>query len=70
VAPRLSWSAVTGNASTRRADTLLWLASEPAERLNSGGYYVKRQLRVPGGPAGDAELAARLWAASAKAVGV
>jgi hypothetical protein len=52
------------------ASSGIGLASEPAERLNSGGYYVKRQLRVPGGPAGDAELAARLWAASAKAVGV
>jgi daunorubicin C-13 ketoreductase len=51
------------------ADTMLWLATADPSEITQGGYYVKRQLRQPTGPAADPHLAARLWEASAKAVG-
>jgi NAD(P)-dependent dehydrogenase (short-subunit alcohol dehydrogenase family) len=49
---------------------LVWLATAPADQLTQGGYYVGRSPRRPGGPAADARAAARLWAASARAVGI
>jgi NAD(P)-dependent dehydrogenase (short-subunit alcohol dehydrogenase family) len=52
------------------ADTLVWLATTPAEQVTRGGYYVKRKLATPNAPAADPQRAARLWEASAKAVGV
>jgi NAD(P)-dependent dehydrogenase (short-subunit alcohol dehydrogenase family) len=52
------------------ADTLVWLATAPADEITPGGYYYKRALRTPAPPARDPALAARLWEASAKAVGV
>jgi NAD(P)-dependent dehydrogenase (short-subunit alcohol dehydrogenase family) len=52
------------------ADTMLWLATAPAGELTQGGYYIKRQLRQPVPAAADPDLAARLWDASAKAVGL
>lgn len=52
------------------ADTLLWLAGTPREELTDGGYYVKRRLREPVPAAADAGRAARLWEASATAVGL
>jgi daunorubicin C-13 ketoreductase len=51
------------------ADTLVWLATAPAEEIVQGGYYVKRQLRRPGSSAADPGLAARLWEAGARALG-
>jgi daunorubicin C-13 ketoreductase len=52
------------------ADTLLWLATAPAEEITSGGYYYRRAPRVASGHATDPALAARLWEASAAAVGL
>jgi NAD(P)-dependent dehydrogenase (short-subunit alcohol dehydrogenase family) len=52
------------------ADTLVWLATAPAAEITQGGYYAKRQLRRPAAKAADPQLAARLWEASAKAVGL
>ncbi|HKS98481.1 MAG TPA: SDR family NAD(P)-dependent oxidoreductase [Rugosimonospora sp.] len=52
------------------ADTMLWLAGTPAAELTDGGYYVKRQLRRPSPPTGDAAFAAKLWEVSAAAVGL
>jgi NAD(P)-dependent dehydrogenase (short-subunit alcohol dehydrogenase family) len=52
------------------ADTLCWLATAPAEEITQGGYYVKRKLATPTPAAADPERAARLWEASAKAVGL
>ena len=52
------------------ADTLLWLAAAPAEEITPGGYYYRRALRAASGHATDAALAARLWDASAAAVGL
>jgi NAD(P)-dependent dehydrogenase (short-subunit alcohol dehydrogenase family) len=52
------------------AETLVWLASTPAERLTSGGYYLDCTLRRPLGKATDPVLAAGLWDASAAAVGL
>ncbi|WP_329019730.1 SDR family NAD(P)-dependent oxidoreductase [Micromonospora rifamycinica] len=52
------------------AETLVWLANQPASRLVDGGYYADRRLRRPWPRATDPALAARLWTASAKAVGI
>jgi NAD(P)-dependent dehydrogenase (short-subunit alcohol dehydrogenase family) len=54
----------------RGADTLVWLAGEPADRLVNGGYYADRRLRRPQSRAADPALAARLWEASLAAVGL
>ncbi|MGC9667899.1 SDR family NAD(P)-dependent oxidoreductase [Planosporangium sp. 12N6] len=52
------------------ADTLVWLATAPAEEITPGGYYAKRRLRRAVAGADDPRLAARLWEASAQAVGL
>ncbi|MEV4660997.1 SDR family NAD(P)-dependent oxidoreductase [Micromonospora echinofusca] len=52
------------------AETLVWLANQAPERLITGGYYIDRRLRRPLPRAADPQLAARLWAASAEAVGL
>jgi NAD(P)-dependent dehydrogenase (short-subunit alcohol dehydrogenase family) len=49
---------------------LVWLATTPAAELTNGGYYVGHDLTQPSGIAADPGVAARLWASSAKAVGV
>jgi hypothetical protein len=49
---------------------LVWLATVPAGELENGGYYVGRKLKKPAAQAADPQLAARLWEASTKAVGV
>ncbi|MEV4489053.1 SDR family NAD(P)-dependent oxidoreductase [Micromonospora coxensis] len=52
------------------AETLVWLAHQDPSRLVDGAYYADRRLRRPWPKAADPQLAARLWTASAKAVGV
>lgn len=52
------------------AETLVWLANQDPSRLRTGGYYADRRPRRPLRKAADAQLAARLWGASAEAVGV
>ncbi|MCX4474527.1 SDR family NAD(P)-dependent oxidoreductase [Micromonospora sp. NBC_01655] len=52
------------------AETLVWLADQEPARLTTGGYYADRRPRRPLRRAADPQLAARLWTASAKAVGV
>ncbi len=52
------------------AETLVWLANQAPERLRSGGYYQDLRLRQPLRKATDPQLAAQLWEASAKAVGI
>ncbi|MFE9959375.1 SDR family NAD(P)-dependent oxidoreductase [Micromonospora sp. NPDC005299] len=54
----------------RGAETLVWLANQDPARLVDGGYYADRRLRRPLPKAADPALAARLWSASAKAVGI
>ncbi|MFI7608630.1 SDR family NAD(P)-dependent oxidoreductase [Micromonospora sp. NPDC049366] len=54
----------------RGAETLIWLANTDPARLVDGGYYYNRRLRRPLRKASDPRLAARLWSASAKAVGL
>jgi NAD(P)-dependent dehydrogenase (short-subunit alcohol dehydrogenase family) len=54
----------------RGADTLVWLARQDPAGLVSGGYYIDRRPRRPKPPGRDPELAARLWEASARAVGL
>jgi NAD(P)-dependent dehydrogenase (short-subunit alcohol dehydrogenase family) len=52
------------------ADTMVWLATTDAAEVTQGGYYIKRKLHQPAPGAADPDLAARLWEASAKAVGL
>ncbi|OKI42344.1 SDR family NAD(P)-dependent oxidoreductase [Micromonospora sp. CB01531] len=54
----------------RGAETLVWLANQDPSRLVDGGYYHDRRLRRPLPKAADPALAARLWTASAQAVGL
>jgi NAD(P)-dependent dehydrogenase (short-subunit alcohol dehydrogenase family) len=54
----------------RGADTMVWLAGTPADRLTNGGYYVKRRLTRPVAAAADPATAASLWEASAEATGL
>jgi NAD(P)-dependent dehydrogenase (short-subunit alcohol dehydrogenase family) len=49
---------------------LVWLATTPVAELTNGGYYVGHDLTQPSGIAADPAAAARLWASSARAVGV
>jgi NAD(P)-dependent dehydrogenase (short-subunit alcohol dehydrogenase family) len=49
---------------------LVWLATTPVAELTNGGYYVGHDLTAPSGIAADPAAAARLWAASAQAVGI
>ncbi|WP_433389638.1 SDR family NAD(P)-dependent oxidoreductase [Micromonospora sp. KLBMP9576] len=52
------------------AETLVWLANQDPARLVSGGYHADRRPRRPLPRAADPQLAARLWTASAEAVGI
>jgi NAD(P)-dependent dehydrogenase (short-subunit alcohol dehydrogenase family) len=54
----------------RGADTLVWLATAPAEDLVNGGYHADRRLRRPARRSTNPVLAARLWDASLAAVGL
>ncbi|MCM0674222.1 SDR family NAD(P)-dependent oxidoreductase [Micromonospora phytophila] len=54
----------------RGAETLVWLANQDPARLVNGAYYYNRRLHRPLRKAADPQLAARLWAASAEAVGI
>jgi NAD(P)-dependent dehydrogenase (short-subunit alcohol dehydrogenase family) len=46
------------------ADTLVWLATDPAPANVSGGYFTDRHLLSPSPIARDPATAARLWAVS------
>jgi daunorubicin C-13 ketoreductase len=48
---------------------LVWLATVPEKELVNGGYYVGHKVKQPRPHAADPALAARLWDASAAAVG-
>jgi NAD(P)-dependent dehydrogenase (short-subunit alcohol dehydrogenase family) len=52
------------------AQTLVWLTRQDTAGLVNGGYYIDRRLRRPKPAATDARLAARLWQASERAVGI
>ncbi|MFV2103344.1 SDR family NAD(P)-dependent oxidoreductase [Micromonospora sp. LOL_024] len=52
------------------AQTLVWLANQDRSRLIDGGYYFDCRPRRPLPRAADPRLAARLWTASAVAVGI
>jgi NAD(P)-dependent dehydrogenase (short-subunit alcohol dehydrogenase family) len=52
------------------AQTLVWLAHAPAGQLRNGGYYQDCRLRRPLAKAADPRLAAALWEASERAVGL
>jgi hypothetical protein len=57
--------------SPEKAGALLaWLATAPEDELVNGGYYVGHRVRQPRPHAADPALAARLWEASATAVGL
>ncbi|GHJ50416.1 retinol dehydrogenase [Catellatospora sp. TT07R-123] len=52
------------------ADQLVWLSTADPAQLVNGGYYVSRKLTPPNPAIRDPQLAARVWEASAKAVGL
>jgi NAD(P)-dependent dehydrogenase (short-subunit alcohol dehydrogenase family) len=52
------------------ADTLIWLATAPAEQLRPGGYYVDRRLGLVNPQALSGRLARQLWERSEQLVGV
>ncbi|MEV4175935.1 SDR family NAD(P)-dependent oxidoreductase [Nonomuraea sp. NPDC049709] len=52
----------------RGADTLLWLATAPEDRIERGAYYFDRRPAPIEGPTAEPDLAARLWDASAAAI--
>ena len=54
----------------RGADTIVYLASSPDVAAQTGGYYVKRQLREPSAAARDDGLARRLWEISERLTGL
>ncbi|MFY1700297.1 MULTISPECIES: SDR family NAD(P)-dependent oxidoreductase [Micromonospora] len=54
----------------RGAETLIWLATQDPSRLTNGGYHYNRRRHRAFGKATDPALAARLWTASARAVGL
>jgi len=68
---RLFYKYAPGLVTPEKAGALLvWLATAPASELVNGGYYVGRQPAEPAAQAKDPAAAARLWEASAAAVGV
>jgi NAD(P)-dependent dehydrogenase (short-subunit alcohol dehydrogenase family) len=54
----------------RGADTIVYLASSPDVAGQSGGYYVKRQLREPSAAARDDDTARQLWEISQEMTGL
>ena len=45
----------------RGADTLVWLVTQPADRLSQGGYYSNRRLGLLNPQALSGPLARQLW---------
>jgi NAD(P)-dependent dehydrogenase (short-subunit alcohol dehydrogenase family) len=56
--------------SEQGADTLVWLATTPADELRPGGYYVDRRPGVVNPQALSGRLARRLWQRSDRLVGL
>ncbi len=54
----------------RGADSGIWLATSPEAAGLSGAYVVDRRVRRPRGQGTDDALAGRLWAVSARRVGL
>ncbi len=54
----------------RGADTIVYLASSPDVAGETGGYYVKRQLREPSAAARDDAAARKLWEISERMTGL
>jgi daunorubicin C-13 ketoreductase len=68
---RLTWRFTPFLATAEKAGALLvWLATLPADELVRGGYYVGRRVTRPARAAADPVVAAKLWDASTKAVGL
>ena len=68
---RLFYRFAPGLVSAQRAGGLLvWLATAPESELTGGGYYIGQEAKRPTKEASDPKLAAELWDASAKAVGL
>jgi len=68
---RLFYRIAPGLATPEQgADQLVWLSTADPAQLVNGGYYVSRKLTEPNPAIRDPRLAAHLWEASAKAVGL
>lgn len=50
------------------AETLVWLADTSANNLESGHYYVDKQMRMPSVQASNIEAAKKLWEVSEKQI--
>ena len=67
---RLFYKLAPGLVTPAKAGALLiWLATAPAGELVDGGYYVGHKATEPAPQAKDPAVAAKLWDASAAAVG-
>ena len=67
---RLFYKWAPGLVTPEKAGALLvWLATAPAGELVDGGYYVGHKATEPAPQANDPAAAAKLWEASAAAVG-
>lgn len=68
---RVFYRFAPGLVSAHQAGGLLvWLATTPSSELVDGGYYVGQKTKRPTTEASDPQIAATLWDASAKAVGL
>ena|ERR1022692_3887962 len=56
--------------ASQGADTVVYLASSPDVEGATGGYYIKRRLRMPSAAARDSATAQRLWEISAELTGL
>jgi NAD(P)-dependent dehydrogenase (short-subunit alcohol dehydrogenase family) len=55
-------------SADKGADTLVWLATAPADKLHQGGYYSNRRAGVMNPQARSGRLARQLWKRSEKMV--
>jgi retinol dehydrogenase 12 len=56
--------------ASQGANTVVYLASSPDVEGATGGYYIKRRLRMPSAAARDSATAQRLWEISAELTGL
>ncbi len=54
----------------RGADTLIWLLTQPADRLTQGGYYSNRRAGLANPQARSARLARQLWEQTEQILGI
>jgi len=68
-ASQLPLSRLLLKSPERGADTLVWLATQPADRLKQGGYYSNRRPGLLNPQARSGPLARQLWKRTADLLG-